>query len=165
MQVQTASSDDVAQARFEASRPQNYSQSLSPATLGEVTDHLAADGPLTLLYNQTWGFLSESVLHSQREAQDQYLIKSKLSGMSYKEIKEKGQFKEAESTLRGRFRTLTKSKDQRVRKPQWRERDVSLPLLWYYGSSFNILTSASRSNCSDKLSLSSHVSQGVNRWV
>ena len=45
--------------------------------------------------------------------------------LSYKDIKRMGNFREAESTLRGRFRTLTKSKDQRVRKPQWQERDVS----------------------------------------
>jgi hypothetical protein len=44
--------------------------------------------------------------------------------MSYKEIKAKGNFKEAVSTLRGRFRTLTKEPEQRVRRPQWSERDV-----------------------------------------
>lgn len=154
MQIQTGSNDDVVQGRFESPRQNYYSQTLSPATLGESTDHLAADGLSTLSYGQTWGSPTENVLHSHREAQDQYLILSKLSGMSYKEIKEKGKFKEAESTLRGRFRTLTKSKDQRVRKPQWQERDVSLPLLWSCGSIFSHLTSVSRSNCSDKLSLS-----------
>lgn len=55
---------------------------------------------------------------------DDFLLRSKSVGMSYREIKAKGQFKEAESTLRGRFRTLTKSKDQRVRKPQWQDHDV-----------------------------------------
>lgn len=54
------------------------------------------------------------------------LIEYKRRGLSYKDIKRMGNFREAESTLRGRFRTLTKSKDQRVRKPQWQERDVSL---------------------------------------
>ena len=53
------------------------------------------------------------------------LIEYKRRGLSYKDIKRMGNFREAESTLRGRFRTLTKSKDQRVRKPQWQERDVS----------------------------------------
>lgn len=154
MHIQTGSNDDVAQGRFESPRQNYYSQTLSPATLGESTDHLAVDGLSTLSYDQTWGSPTENVLHSHREAQDQYLIKSKLSGMSYKEIKEQGKFKEAESTLRGRFRTLTKSKDQRVRKPQWQERDVSLPLLRSCGSIFSHLTSVSRSNCSDKLSLS-----------
>lgn len=63
---------------------------------------------------------------SQRsESRDDFLIKCKLAGMSYKEIKIKGHFSEAESTLRGRFRTLTKRKEHRVRKPGWRETDVS----------------------------------------
>ncbi|KKZ62655.1 hypothetical protein EMCG_00338 [[Emmonsia] crescens] len=59
-------------------------------------------------------------------AKDEYLIRCKSAGMSYKEIKEKGNFSEAESTLRGRFRTLTKRKEQRVRKPGWQEKDVRL---------------------------------------
>ena len=63
--------------------------------------------------------------NARRNTKDVFLIRSKLSGMSYREIKIKGRFKEAESTLRGRFRTLTKRKEQRVRKPQWQERDVS----------------------------------------
>lgn len=62
---------------------------------------------------------------ARRSSKDGFLIRSKLSGMSYREIKVKGCFREAESTLRGRFRTLTKRKEQRVRKPQWQERDVS----------------------------------------
>ena len=59
-----------------------------------------------------------------RTERDDFLLRSKSVGMSYREIKAKGRFKEAESTLRGRFRTLTKSKDQRVRKPQWQDHDV-----------------------------------------
>lgn len=55
-----------------------------------------------------------------------FLIRSKNSGLSYKEIKRRGGFREAESTLRGRYRTLTKAKEHRVRKPKWHARDVSL---------------------------------------
>ncbi|KAI1830156.1 hypothetical protein DTO027I6_8951 [Penicillium roqueforti] len=55
-----------------------------------------------------------------------FLIDCKSRGLSYKEIKRLGGFKEAESTLRGRYRTLTKSKDQRVRKPAWHDRDMRL---------------------------------------
>ena len=65
---------------------------------------------------------------SSRDTKDHFLVMSKLSGMPYKEIKSQGHFREAESTLRGRFRSLTKSKAQRVRKPQWQERDVSRPV-------------------------------------
>lgn len=59
------------------------------------------------------------------DARNALLIEYKRRGLSYKEIKRIGGFKEAESTLRGRFRTLTKAKEQRVRKPHWHERDVS----------------------------------------
>lgn len=59
------------------------------------------------------------------ETRNAFLLESKRRGLSYKDIKKIGGFKEAESTLRGRFRTLTKSKEQRVRKPQWQPRDVS----------------------------------------
>jgi hypothetical protein len=60
-----------------------------------------------------------------RDAKDDFLVRSKLAGMSYKEIRRQGKFSEAESTLRGRFRTLTKHKAARVRKPEWDGNDVS----------------------------------------
>jgi len=135
MQLQQALDDDVALDKVTTSCQYYPLQTLSPAKLGEITDHLATEFLSTLSHNQTTGPPHETLLHTHREAQDQYLIQSKLSGMSYKEIKAKGQFKEAESTLRGRFRTLTKSKDQRVRKPQWQERDVSLLLIRSCGPS------------------------------
>jgi hypothetical protein len=53
------------------------------------------------------------------------LIQCKEQGMSYKDIKALGGFKEAESTLRGRYRTLTKPKEERVRRPEWSDHDVS----------------------------------------
>ena len=59
-----------------------------------------------------------------RDAKDDFLVRSKLAGMSYKDIRRQGKFTEAESTLRGRFRTLTKHKTARVRKPEWDENDV-----------------------------------------
>ncbi|KAI9866402.1 MAG: hypothetical protein M1813_001524 [Trichoglossum hirsutum] len=62
----------------------------------------------------------------RRVMKDQFLIDSKLAGMSYKEIREKGDFSEPESTLRGRYRTLTKDKRQRVRRPEWEEEDIRL---------------------------------------
>ena len=55
---------------------------------------------------------------------DRLLVQWKLNGMSYRDIKARGGFTEAESTLRGRFRALTKEPDQRVRKPRWTRRDV-----------------------------------------
>jgi hypothetical protein len=64
-----------------------------------------------------------------RNAKDDFLIKNKLNGMSYKDIRRQGNFAEAESTLRGRFRTLTKHKSARVRDPKWLENDVSFAVL------------------------------------
>lgn len=61
-----------------------------------------------------------------RSEKDEFLVKSKLAGMTYKDIRKKGGFTEAESTLRGRFRTLTKPKEARVRKPEFQEIDVSI---------------------------------------
>ena len=63
--------------------------------------------------------------NATREAKDRFLVQHKVAGMTYKEIRIRGGFSEAESTLRGRFRTLTKSKEARVRKPDWAEIDVS----------------------------------------
>lgn len=59
------------------------------------------------------------------DARNALLIEYKRRGLSYRDIKKIGGFREAESTLRGRYRTLTKSKDQRVRRPHWQDNDVS----------------------------------------
>lgn len=68
----------------------------------------------------------EKTTPCHRDTKNAFLIECKRRGLSYKDIKRIGGFKEAESTLRGRFRTLTKAKEQRVRKPQWLEKDVCL---------------------------------------
>ncbi|KAH9229567.1 hypothetical protein K456DRAFT_747872 [Colletotrichum gloeosporioides 23] len=62
----------------------------------------------------------------ERSAKDEYLLKAKAEGLTYREIRVKGNFSEAESTLRGRYRTLTKSKEERVRKPEWTSHDIHL---------------------------------------
>lgn len=59
-----------------------------------------------------------------RSEQNEFLVRSRRAGMSYKTIRSSGKFTAAESTLRGRFRTLTKDKKDRVRKPEWTENDV-----------------------------------------
>lgn len=64
---------------------------------------------------------------SDRMSKDQFLVTKKREGLTYKEIRRMGGFTEAESTLRGRYRTLTKSREARVRKPEWSELDVSAP--------------------------------------
>lgn len=63
---------------------------------------------------------------AQRKHNDDLLIQGKKNGLTYKEIREQmvGQ-KPAESTLRGRYRALTKERKDRVRKPVWTQHDVS----------------------------------------
>ena len=56
----------------------------------------------------------------------EFLVKSRRNGLSYKKIRELGGFTEELSTLRGRYRVLTKHKDHRKRNPQWDGKDVSL---------------------------------------
>lgn len=58
---------------------------------------------------------------------DMQLVRLRQQGVSYKNIKTQLNLEEAESTLRGRFRTLTKPKNERLRKPIWAEADVSIP--------------------------------------
>lgn len=62
----------------------------------------------------------------ERHRKDQILLQLKREGYTYREIRAKGNFTEAESTLRGRYRTLTKSKQERVRKPTWTPNDDHL---------------------------------------
>ncbi|KAL2022495.1 hypothetical protein VTK56DRAFT_5102 [Thermocarpiscus australiensis] len=63
---------------------------------------------------------------ADRISKDDFLVRHKQLGMTYKEIRRMGGFTEAESTLRGRYRTLTKSREARVRKPEWTENDLHL---------------------------------------
>lgn len=62
---------------------------------------------------------------ADRDTKNKFLVEARGHEISYKMIKTYGRFKEAESTLRGRFRTLTKKKEDRVRDPQWMPIDVS----------------------------------------
>ncbi|RAL03610.1 uncharacterized protein BO80DRAFT_349832 [Aspergillus ibericus CBS 121593] len=101
----------------------NYHQCYrGPCRLDDPWELQSPNGISTLFQGQ----LSERPVAYPRETKNAFLIDCKLRGLSYKDIKRIGGFKEAESTLRGRFRTLTKSKDQRVRKPQWQEKDIRL---------------------------------------
>ncbi|PQE15995.1 HMG box-containing protein [Rutstroemia sp. NJR-2017a WRK4] len=75
--------------------------------------------------------------------QDQYLLKARKAGLSYKTIRAQGKFLEAESTLRGRYRSLTKDKKDRVRKPQWTEVDVGiLPMVRNDTADYRLLQKA-----------------------
>jgi hypothetical protein len=62
---------------------------------------------------------------AQRRAEDHILVEGKAKGLTYKEIRKKLGTHVAESTLRGRYRSLMKPRKDRVRKPVWTEKDVS----------------------------------------
>ena len=102
-----------------------------PAQTSHFGSDLFHDEALTF---ETQGCFTQPVTNnvanerpSQRsKSKDQLLLHLKRQGYSYKEIKAIGGFTEAESTLRGRVRTLTKPKEARVRKPEWGDREVSL---------------------------------------
>lgn len=72
-----------------------------------------------------------------RRDRDRYLLKMREKGFSYREIKRRGRFTEAESTLRGRVRVMTKHKSERVRKPVWTRNDVSQPHHHHHVNSTN----------------------------
>lgn len=78
---------------------------------------------------------------ADRETKDRFLVESRRNKISYKLIKTFGRFAEAESTLRGRFRTLTKKKEDRVRDPQWTPIDVSFSFRFCLSSSNDLLMS------------------------
>jgi len=61
-----------------------------------------------------------------RQDNNELLVRLRDQGVSYKEIKKRLNCPEAESTLRGRHRTLTKDKSQRVRKPVWTDNDIRI---------------------------------------
>lgn len=96
--------------------------SLSPSSFTASSTTEEGPSPQQIRDHQT-GIRANMHYSDERNA---FLIDCKRRGLSYKDIKRVGGFKEAESTLRGRYRTLTKSKDQRVRKPKWQNKDVSL---------------------------------------
>lgn len=72
--------------------------------------------------------LHAPIAGANQEERDRFLVRAKNLGMAYKDIKVAGKFPEAISTLRGRFRTLTKTKEERVRQPKWEHADVSRSL-------------------------------------
>ena len=64
---------------------------------------------------------------AQRTKDDETLLQMKQDGYTYKDIRKALGRKVAESTLRGRYRSLTKPRNHRVRAPKWSEIDVGMP--------------------------------------
>ncbi|KAK4155730.1 hypothetical protein C8A00DRAFT_13255 [Chaetomidium leptoderma] len=92
-----------------------------PASLASPSHYLVGAGPPGEC-SQT----KDRLDFADRVSKDDFLVRQKQMGMTYKEIRRMGGFTEAESTLRGRYRTLTKCRDARVRKPEWLEKDLRL---------------------------------------
>ncbi|ERF70257.1 hypothetical protein EPUS_00445 [Endocarpon pusillum Z07020] len=99
------------------------SESAASTTRSILFDGLSPDIDSTAV-----GRRGGSKTHHRATIKDRELIRWKKQGLSYKEIKARGGFNEAESTLRGRYRTLTKPKHLRVRKPEWQQKDVQILL-------------------------------------
>ncbi|KAH6681664.1 hypothetical protein B0J14DRAFT_679677 [Halenospora varia] len=110
-------SKDSSKSRHSGSQKSLGHQKIEPKPPSPMPTHVWADQPQSATTAQAIHY---------RNSRDDFLVKSKLAGMSYKEIRRKGGFNEAESTLRGRFRTLTKAKSARVRKPEWNDNDIRL---------------------------------------
>lgn len=107
---------------FGEGREEDCSESFSEGSSDmDVEDNVAED-------------MNDRALHDAhaRRARDKYLLKMRNEGFSYKEIKRMGNFREAESTLRGRVRVLTKDKTERVRRPEWTAEDVSPSCLRFH---------------------------------
>ncbi|KAF2997408.1 hypothetical protein E8E13_005380 [Curvularia kusanoi] len=63
---------------------------------------------------------------AQRSKDDEMLLQMKRDGRTYRDIRKALGRKVAESTLRGRYRSLTKPRKERVRAPKWTETDIAL---------------------------------------
>ncbi|KAF2202901.1 hypothetical protein GQ43DRAFT_479506 [Delitschia confertaspora ATCC 74209] len=63
---------------------------------------------------------------ARRNIEDKLLLEGKREGLTYKEIKRRIGTEVAESTLRGRYRSLTKARKDRLRKPVWKHFDIQL---------------------------------------
>ncbi|KAI9738130.1 MAG: hypothetical protein M1818_005559 [Claussenomyces sp. TS43310] len=113
-----------------AAQDSHASKRSSPETQPRVLSKGLEPKPAPREAGHTWAAVvtetAEAKSSRERESKDDFLVRSKLAGMSYKDIRRQGGFTEAESTLRGRFRTLTKEKEERVRRPTWQENDIRL---------------------------------------
>lgn len=65
--------------------------------------------------------------HNKREEENELLKELREKNhLSYKEIRARFGNRYTESTLRGRYRTISKKREERVRKPKWYGNDVRL---------------------------------------
>ncbi|KAB5515499.1 hypothetical protein GE09DRAFT_1196016 [Coniochaeta sp. 2T2.1] len=108
-------------------RPRHQAQ-LRPATYIQHAprSQLAIGAPPVLPPSSTPAAVPITEENAHMSEKDRLLIHLKEQGMGYKDIQKTGGFTEAVSTLRGRYRTLTKPREARVRKPAWSACDLRL---------------------------------------
>jgi hypothetical protein len=106
----------------------NAYQARNIGTTGqEMALHRGAQGGVPAQAQHESRFQVPRTMDAQalRKLDDDILLRGKQEGLTYKQILEKLSVKAAESTLRGRYRSLTKPRLARVRKPTWSPEDVS----------------------------------------
>ncbi|KEF59512.1 uncharacterized protein A1O9_04356 [Exophiala aquamarina CBS 119918] len=116
-------------AQFGQNIPSPPDQMYNIDTTGLFQDNITTDWRVhsTESPNQDASRRHSKGRSAQRDtSKDELLVSCKAQGMSYKQIKELGGFDEAESTLRGRYRALTKPREARLRKPEWGKREIEL---------------------------------------
>ena len=108
------------------SPPQSSSTQLSNPHVATETRQLRKRPEVGPRRKRKKDFAADMCLDKERRRQqeDEYLVQARAASIPYKRIKEEGGFSEAEETLRGRYRCLTKPKEQRVRSPIWTDGDV-----------------------------------------
>ncbi|KAI0528015.1 hypothetical protein F5B22DRAFT_640991 [Xylaria bambusicola] len=114
------------QSRTSKGKNKEHMQPSSPERYIEAAVPIKAESHREVEADKTVEMMHPISTDAERDAKNRFLVDSKLAGMTYREIRVQGGFTEAESTLRGRFRTLTKNKEQRVRKPEWQDKDIKL---------------------------------------
>lgn len=98
----------------------NFAYLSTQSTHGDIRDLAPSSrtnhfGPPSGLAKQS----VERISKLDRDARNEYLREARRHGLSYKDTKHHGDSTEAESTLRGRHRILSKPKEMRVRNPRW----------------------------------------------
>jgi hypothetical protein len=102
----------------------------SPDSLSSNTKYFATERNGSVISNLP-SQLDTQQTHTtvgRRQWEDNFIVEGRKKGWTYKEIIRKGGFKCAESTIRGRHRSIIKPKSERLRRPIWKPIDEHLLL-------------------------------------
>lgn len=127
-QVQDVTQDSSQFARYLRQENELFDSGVSTrnALVEELPDAPASEDDNFSDMADTSSSRSNSSMDSaaRHKWEDELLFREWKKGTPYRRIKAMGNFKVAESTLRGRIRTMTKDKSERVRRPEWTAEDV-----------------------------------------